>query len=550
VGLNMTIIKWFIQLAVKFLLLLILLSIDYQQAKSTNLNDQQIKRIAEAAIKEFQIPGVAIAVVKNHQVVHSQGYGSISIDSEQLVDEHTLFKIASNSKAFTSASLALLVQQGKLSWHDKVVTYLPNFKMYDEEVTKQFNIIDLLTHRSGLRIGAGDLMLWPEPTKFTRQNVVNNLRYLKPVSEFRKKYAYDNLLYIVAGEVMAAVSGMSWEDFVAQHIFKPLKMNRCFAGGVAKQHNHNSVAPHAIVNGRLTILEKNRINNQTSIMAAAGGIKCSVNDLSQWVSMLLADDSSSSLISQAQKRELWKPRTKLKLSNRMKEEDGSTYHSYGLGWRISDYHGVTRVSHTGMLGGSMSKIVLLPELNLGFVVLTNQQSSAGRRAIMRSLFDLYVDRSSAVKTDWIEKYSNSQSKSSSKSSKNNSSSLAKNKQPKKQVQLSVIENSSDKSLRERLGNYSDPWFGKVGLELNGNRISFTSDRSPRLTGDVFWYNKKRWWVRWHDRSFKADAWIDFKLGSTGQVIKMTMKPISSKTDFSFDFEDLNFSPLAGNTSNE
>ncbi len=497
--------------------------------------------IVEKVIKEFQIPGVAIAVVKDQQVILSKGYGLASIKSKKPVDQNTLFKIASNSKAFTAASLALLVQQGKLRWEDKVIEHLPNFKMYNEAVTQQFNIIDLLTHRSGLRIGAGDLMLWPEPTKFTRQDVIENLRYLKPVSEFRKKYAYDNLLYIVAGEVVAKVSGMSWEEYVEQNIFKPLAMDRCFAGGVTDKQNTNSVAPHAVVDNQLIILEKNIINNQSSIMAAAGGVKCSANDLAKWVNMLLTNDNSLSLITDQQKRQLWKPRTTLRLSTSMKKYDQSTFHSYALGWRISDYFGLNRVSHTGMLGGSMSQIVLLPQQNLGIVVLTNQQSGAGRSAIVRSLLQLYSKTKLKRKTDWVAKYVGLKTQGQ-QSNTNNQIDLLQKK-------LSITERAKSHVIEARLGYYNDPWFGKVSLKKNQNGITFISEMSPRLIGDVYWHNENRWWVHWHDRSFEADAWIDFSANSKDQPTRMTMKPISSKTDFSFDFEDLFFTKLDTDNDN-
>ncbi len=511
-----------------------------QQAKQTK--QVQIQSIANRAMQAFQIPGVAIAVIEGQTVVHSKGYGIANIHTSQAVDQQTLFKIASNSKAFTSAALALLVQQGKLDWQDKVVQHLPEFRMYDDQVTQQFNIIDLLTHRSGLRIGAGDLMLWPEPTLFSRADVIRNLRYLKPVSEFRKEYAYDNLLYIVAGEVVARVSGMSWEAYVEKNIFKPLGMNRCFAGGVKNEDNQNSVAPHAVVNQQLTLLEKNKINDRTSIMAPAGGIKCSVENLALWVKMLLSNDKSNQLLSQKQKNLMWQPYTKLKLSKRMKEEDKSSFHSYALGWRVSDFFGKTRVSHTGMLGGSMSQIVLFPEQQLGVVVLTNQQSSLGRRAIVRSVIDLYFEDENEARIDWVKRYQKNSS------NKKTGSKTNKNANPK--ALIPVSSKIDNKILNARLGSYSDPWFGNVQLKQTETRIVFSSEKSPRLVGDVYWFSDDRWWVRWHDRSFEADAWIDFKQSDDGRSLLMTMKPISSKTDFSFDFEDLFFHKLTEDNSND
>ena len=259
------------KLGLKIIVLLLLLT--GAMSLSANPNAQSIEDLVKKAMQTFQVPGVAIGIIKHGKIIHQQGYGIANLDTGSPVDENTIFKIASNSKAFTAAALAILVDQGKLNWDDKVIQYLPDFQMYDSWVTKEFNILDLLTHRSGLRIGAGDLMLWPEPTKFSREEVVKNLRYLKPVTSFRNQYAYDNLLYIVAGEVIASISGQSWEAFIESNIFKPLGMENCFAGGVDTNKYLNLVTPHLVINNQLKVDHANLINDKISLMAAAGGIK-------------------------------------------------------------------------------------------------------------------------------------------------------------------------------------------------------------------------------------------------------------------------------------
>jgi CubicO group peptidase (beta-lactamase class C family) len=163
-------------------------------------------------------------VVKDDQVVHMKGYGVSSIATGKKTDENTLFAIASNSKAFTSAALGILVDEGKLKWDTKVIDIIPEFRLYNAYVTEDFNIKDLLSHRSGMGLGAGDLMLWPDSSSFTKEEIIHNLRYLKQTSSFRTKYDYDNLLYLVAGEVVDRVSGQSWEEFIEERIMKPLGM--------------------------------------------------------------------------------------------------------------------------------------------------------------------------------------------------------------------------------------------------------------------------------------------------------------------------------------
>src|SRR3970040_294443 len=193
------------------------------------ISSVQVDELVNRTIKTFNVPGIAVAIVKDGKVVVAKGYGVKSIESKEKVDANTLFGIASNSKAFTSASLAMLVDEGKIKWDDKVIKYLPNFRMYNDYVTQEFTIRDLLTHRSGLGLGAGDLMIWPDGSDFTAQDIIRNLQYLKPVAAFRTKYDYDNLLYIVAGEVIHVVSGKSWCDFIENRIMKPLEMNNSAA---------------------------------------------------------------------------------------------------------------------------------------------------------------------------------------------------------------------------------------------------------------------------------------------------------------------------------
>ena len=368
---------------------------------SADSQSKAIQKLVDKTMSTFQVPGVAIGIIKEGEIVLAKGYGTADLATGNAVNQDTIFKIASNSKAFTAASLAILVDQGKLDWNDKVVTYLPDFQMIDPWITKEFNIIDLLTHRSGLGRFAGDLMIWPEPTKFTRADVVKNLRHLKVTSSFRSRYAYDNLLYIVAGELVATVSGMPWEEFVAQHIFKPLGMDRCYAGGINVDQVSNLVATHVLVDKELIIDVPNLINDKTSLMAAAGGIKCSVSNLLSWVDMLLQGGSlkNQTVISLEQRDMLWKSVTPLSISNKLRALEDIHYRGYALGWRVSDYQKHWTVSHTGTLSGSASKVILLPDQKLGIVILTNRDSSDARNALYHGLMQEFKTHKNI---DWVD----------------------------------------------------------------------------------------------------------------------------------------------------
>jgi len=499
---------------------------------ASNQSDK-IDQLVLNAMENFKVPGVAIGIIKDGKITHLKGYGQANIQTKDQVSQDTIFKIASNSKAFTTAALALLVDEGKLRWSDKVTKYLPEFKMKDPWVTKEFNIRDLLTHRSGLGVGAGDLMLWPEPTKFTRKDVIKNLRYLDSVGSFRDEYAYDNLLYIVAGELVAKISGESWERFVETRIFNKLGMNQCFAGGVDTKKHKNLAAPHVMISGSLVLLEVNKINDRINLMAAAGGIKCSAKDLLKWVGMQLnlgVMATGNVLISEKQIKALWKPVTTLPISYSMKVFDKTSYRSYALGWRVSNYHSEHRVSHTGTLGGFMSQIIMLPERNLGIVILTNQQSSSARNSLARGLMNIelnqFSDRSQKLTKNWVNYYVEANKGRKEKNSNKN-------------AQSNILERIIPSNQNNLLGDYNDPWFGEISLKDDGQKTVFSSKMSPRMTGDVFYHNKNKWWVKWHDRSFEADAWMIFSKNKTGKV-KMKMRAILPDADFSFDFQDLNF----------
>ncbi len=492
-----------------------------------------IDHLVENTMETFQVPGVAIGIVKDGKIIHSKGYGLANIESGNTVDQKTIFKIASNSKAFTAAALAILVEQGKLNWNDKVRKYLPDFQTSVPWVSNEFNIIDLLTHRSGLGRFAGDLMFWPEPTNFTTAEVVKNLRHLKLTSSFRSRYAYDNLLYIVAGEVIKTISDENWEDFIARNIFRPLNMKRCFAGGIDTTKITNLVAPHILIDNQLQIDTPNLINNRVSLMAAAGGIKCSISDLQKWVNMLLQGgimDNGQSLLSREQRNNLWKTVTPLSVSAKARELEDMHYRGYALGWRVSDYHGHWTVSHTGTLSGSASKIILLPDQKLGIIILTNRDSNNARNSLYHGILQIFTTKKDI---DWI-KYFKKVRDQKKLINKQPSGTIRAHINPDEIVIPDTAKNS------KLLGTYVDPWFGKIHITRNKEVIRFKSEKSPRMLGTVYFYKSNQWWVKWDNRSFNADAWLYFDQSRSANSTGLLMDAISPDADRSFDFKDLDF----------
>src|SRR5580698_10032064 len=230
------------------------------------------------AMKAFQVPGMAVGIVKDGKLIYAKGYGVRELGKAAPVDIDTLFQIGSNTKAFTAAALAILVDEHKIRWDDKVIDYIPEFRLYDPYVTRELTLRDLLSHRSGLGTGAGELMFYPN-TDFSRAEMIRGLRYLKPVSSFRSQYAYDNLLYMVAGTVVATVTGETWDDFVSQRILQPLRMTGCVTSYRRIAAGSNIVTPHVMSEGKLTAIKP----IEFTAIAPAGAISCNVSGMAKWL---------------------------------------------------------------------------------------------------------------------------------------------------------------------------------------------------------------------------------------------------------------------------
>jgi CubicO group peptidase (beta-lactamase class C family) len=496
------------------------------------ITEKEVDELTERTMKTFNVPGIAVAIVKDGKVVLAKGYGVTNIKTKQKVDANTLFGIASNSKAFTAVALAILVDEGKINWDDKVIKYLPDFKMYNDYVTHEFTIRDLLTHKSGLGLGAGDLMIWPDGHNFTPKDIVKNIQYLKPVSGFRTKYDYDNLLYVIAGEVLEEVSGKTWCDFIETKIMKPLQMKNSAASWNRLTDTTNTVVPHVPTEGKLQIIPRYKNN----IFDAAAGIYTNVNDLSKWLIMQLqkgkyGEENQLQLFSTKQHAEMWTSQTVMPVRNT--KPYTTNFMSYGLGWRLTDINGHLQVSHTGGLEGIVTQTLMIPDIQLGIVVLTNQQSGAAFTAISNTIKDSYLglqnlDHVTALSVDLKQKEDDADKITA-------------------EVWNTVEKNLKDKKLKtdfkKYTGTFKDNWFGEVTLFEKKGKLYFTSKRSPRLTGEVFFYKDRNFVVKWNERSFHADAHIFFDIAENDSLNNFKMKAISPLTDFSYDFHDLDFTRL-------
>ncbi|MBN2355584.1 serine hydrolase [candidate division KSB1 bacterium] len=511
------------------ILLIIFMTVFSIQAKSGPLPkklDDYVLRV----MKTFQVPGVGLAVVKDGQILLAKGYGVRTLGADDPVDERTLFGIASNTKAFTATALALLVEEDKLKWDDPVINYLPYFQMYDPYVTRELTIRDLLVHRSGLGLGAGDLLWWPETT-LDRKEIVRRLRYIKPASSFRSKYAYDNVLYSVAGEVIEAVSGQTWETFVDNRIIKPVGMLDSKVRHSDSGMGGNVAMPHAVIEGELkpvTPFVSDNVN-------PAGGINASATDMAKWVivqldSGRLADGTR--LFSQNTTRQLWAlvtPRFPGKPPAELAPLE-SNFRGYALGFGVQDYRGIKIVHHTGGLPGYVSKVTMVPEIKLGIVVLTNQESGEAFDVMTLHIMDHFLK---AKPYDWLNGYVKVKARSDSMVS------------AEKETRELERNTSSQPSLplEKYAGTYKDPWYGTMVLSLKKDRLLLQFSNTPSLVGDLEHWQYDTFIVRWHDRELRADAFVTFALHPDGSIDQVKMAPVSSATDFSFDFKDLLFKPV-------
>src|SRR5215468_1169039 len=253
-----------------------------QSGSSQNTLPPDLGSYVANSMRTFEVPGMGVAIVKDGKVVVAKGFGVRKLGDSTPVDEFTMFAIGSNTKAFTTAALATLVDAGKLSWDDQVYERLPDFVMYDPYVSHEMTIRDLLTHRSGMGLGEGDLLFWPHST-YTRDEIIHKLRFMKPHSSFRSHYAYDNLLYMTAGQIIPAVTGTSWDDYIRQHIFEPLGMKHSVVTNKDFKPGDNYATPHSKVEGKLQPVPQEDLDS----VGPAGAINSSASDMGKWVQVQL-----------------------------------------------------------------------------------------------------------------------------------------------------------------------------------------------------------------------------------------------------------------------
>jgi len=501
------------------------------QAQTTTPNDvpADLDAYVASSMKTFDVPGIAVAIVKDGKILLAKGYGVRRLGDPAPVDEFTQFGIGSNTKAFTSAALATLVDEGKLSWDDPVYQRLPGFVMYDPYVSHEMTIRDLLTHRSGMGLGEGDLLFWP-PSTYTRADVIYKLRFMKPHSSFRSHFAYDNLLYMAAGQIIPAVTGTPWDDYVRDRIFAALGMTHSTTTNASFKTGDDYASPHARVEGKLQAIPFEVLDNASP----AGSINSCAADMAKWVQLQLNHGKFTAregrLFSEERSNEMWTPQTILPTPDPPAPLAAlkTNFADYGLGWFLRDYHGRKLVGHTGGVAGFVSRVMLVPEEHLGVVVLTNAEEGGAFDSILYHLLDYYFQ---LPPKDWIAAYK-----------------AVKDKEEADAVEtMKKAEGARDANSKPSLplakyaGVYNDAWYGPITIKSENGGLIISFDHTPGMVGDLQHWQYDTFKAHWRVRTIE-DAFVTFALNPDGTVDSARMVAVSPLADFSFDYQDLLLKP--------
>lgn len=493
--------------------------------------DQQVEALRQAV----GVPGMAIAIVENGKPTLARGYGVRKLGVAGAVDADTIFPNGSTGKGFTVAALAILVDQGKLKWDDRVVDHMPWFAMYDPWVTREMTVRDLLVHRSGLGLGEGDLLMVPR-TNLTRRESVRRLRYLKPATSFRSGYAYDNVLYMAAGQLIEEVTGETWEKFVADHVLRTAGMTNSTSGSDERFATADRAWPHARLNGPFRGLGDQSVLNERDELgrnaAPAGGLAVSANDMNRWMLVQLAHGAlpeGGRLFSEAASAEMWKPVVlqpvaayppSLKAAQPM-------FDTYALAWDVQDYKGARIVSHGGAVFGFQATVVLIPERQVGFTILINSEDGELIRGLMYQLLDHYLERPTQ---DWPAAWR------AFKKDRQAKAVAALNEQTAKPARV-----GPSLPVARYAGDFVDPWYGPISIREDKGRLRIDFKQTPRMTGTLEHFQYDSFRTRWDDPA-NEPAYVIFALDADGKVERITMRAVSPAADFSWDYHDLLFTP--------
>ncbi|HEY0377587.1 MAG TPA: serine hydrolase [Pyrinomonadaceae bacterium] len=506
----------------RLVLLFVLLTLaSVARAQSLEAQLKEIDDYATKAGRDWNVPGFAIAIVKDDRVVFAKGYGVRELGKPAPVDEKTLFAIASNTKAFTAASIAILVDEGKVKWDDPVTKYLPEFQLSDPYVTREMTLRDLLSHRSGLATFGGDL-LWYE-SNYDRREILRRIRFLKPTSSFRSRFGYQNIMFLAAGEVVAAVTGKSWDDFVREHFFVPLGMTTTQTSVRQFKPTDNVATPHNEVDGRLRVIRYSMVDG----VGGAAAINSNVAEMAQWLRLQLGRGlyEGKQFFSPAVAREMWTPHTIIPISEQGEKLNPTRhFYTYGLGWFLSDYHGRKVASHGGGLDGMISQVAMMPEEKLGVVILSNSETPLPS-FMANKVFDVFLG---VPQRDW----------SAELLTRTKAAKEAERGEEQKLEAERAKDTKPSLALEKYAGTYTGAMYGDAKVVLENGRLVLRLTPSPNFVGDLEHWQYDTFRVKWRDSIVYPfpKGFVTFTLDAHGQVDAMKIDVPNPD----FDFKELEF----------
>jgi CubicO group peptidase (beta-lactamase class C family) len=468
------------------------------------------------ALKDWDIPGMSIAVVKDGKIVFSKSYGVKEVGKAEAPDENTLYAIASNTKAFTSAAMAQLVEEGKLKWNDNVQKYLPYFELYDHWVSAETTITDLLCHRVGLGTFSGDL-IWYR-SDLSTVDIIKRVKYLPKAYDFRSGYGYSNVMYVTAGEVMSSVTGQTWSEIIHSRFFKPLGMTRSITTIADLQSKGNYASPHILADSKHIPMDW----EEWKTIGAMGGIISSVKDMSQWMIFNLNNGvwEGKTLLSKDSRNILWTPHANFRVDHT--DNDHSVHlRGYGLGWNIGDYRGKLKVSHTGGYSGMLSTVAMIPDEKLGVVILTN-----GMRSIFTPLANYTIDAFlKAPEKDWSAEALANELRN-------------KDTRIEERRKARILNTKPSLSSEKYAGTYESKSYGKITVIREGETLKISFEHTPDLSATLSHWHYDTWELKWNNPGVLP--WFTFG------TVKFDLDNNNKVTGLSFDvpnddflFEELN-----------
>lgn len=501
------------------LLLTLIIALSFSLTAQNNHKTAALDTYFQKAIVDWDVPAMGIAIVTKDSVLFSKGYGVKDINTKEPADANSLFAVASNTKAFTAAAIGILVDQGKLSWDDKVVDHLPWFKMYDPYVTANMTIRDLLSHRSGLVTFSGDLVWYG--TTHTAEEIIRRAQYLKPAYGFRTTFGYSNITYLTAGKIIEKVTGQPWSEYIKKSFLEPLGMSTTLTSISEFTRKTNLTQPHTTHEGKNVKIEYMNWDN----IAPAGALLSSANDMSKWIQLQLNNGKwgGQQIISEKSLNEMWYPQIMNPVSKASRELWPTThFKGYGLGWSVMDYHGKKVLSHSGGYDGMVSYTAFVPEANIGLVVLTNKNSSL-YLPMFYKILDTYLSNDTK---DWSAFFLERDAMMKQYESKQKAEMAAKR----------VLNTKPSTDLEKYTGTYTSKLYGDASVEIKDGKLYIRFIPTPLFHGALVHWHYDTFILRFPDVPSLPEGTVNFVLNADGNVEQMRIDIPNPD----FDFTELEF----------